>query len=139
MVIPAATCTSPEVARVGPTQAELEAAGIAADVFAVPLHEVDRARLDGEDEGFVRILARKGKDEILGATIVAPHAGDLIAQVTQAMKSGIGLGVLGSVIFPYPSTAEALRKAADQHRRQRLTPRARRLFDLFFKVGRLLP
>jgi len=139
LLIPAATYTSPEVARVGPTASELQSAGVPVETLTVPFHDVDRARLDGDVEGFVSIFVREGKDQILGATIVAPHAGDLIAQVTQAMKLGIGLGALGDVIFPYPSTAEALRKAADQHRRKRLTPRTRRFFEFFFKVSRLLP
>lgn len=139
LVIPAATYTSPEVARVGPTSTELREKGIAAETVTIPFHDVDRARLDGDEEGFVQILVREGKDEILGATIVAPHAGDLIAQVTQAMKLKVGLGALGDVIFPYPTSAEALRKAADQHRRKRLTPRTRRFFHAFFKLSRLLP
>jgi pyruvate/2-oxoglutarate dehydrogenase complex dihydrolipoamide dehydrogenase (E3) component len=139
LVIPAATYTSPEVARVGPTSTELREMGIAAETVTIPFHDVDRARLDGDEEGFVQIHVREGKDEILGATIVAPHAGDLIAQVTQAMKLKVGLGALGDVIFPYPTTAEALRKAADQHRRKRLTPRTRRFFHTFFKLSRLLP
>jgi pyruvate/2-oxoglutarate dehydrogenase complex dihydrolipoamide dehydrogenase (E3) component len=139
LVIPAATYTSPEVARVGPTSRELQEGGIAAETVTVPFHDVDRARLDGDEEGFVQIHVREGKDEILGATIVAPHAGDLIAQVTQAMKLKVGLGALGDVIFPYPTTAEALRKAADQHRRKRLTPRTRRFFHTFFKLSRLFP
>ena len=139
LVIPAATYTSPEVARVGPTSTGLREKGIAAETVTIPFHDVDRARLDGDEEGFVQIHVREGKDEILGATIVAPHAGDLIAQVTQAMKLKVGLGALGDVIFPYPTTAEALRKAADQHRRKRLTPRARRFFHTFFKLSRLLP
>ena len=139
LVIPMATYTRPEVARVGPTRSELQARGISSQTLTVPFHEVDRARLDGDEEGFVKIHVREGKDQILGATIVAPHAGDLIAQVTQAMKLGIGLGALGSVIFPYPTTAEALRKAADQHRRKRLTPRTRSFFEAFFKISRWLP
>jgi pyruvate/2-oxoglutarate dehydrogenase complex dihydrolipoamide dehydrogenase (E3) component len=139
LVIPAATYTSPEVARVGPTLSELRASGARVETLTVPFHDVDRARLDGDEEGFLQIHVREGRDEILGATIVAPHAGDLIAQVTQAMKLKVGLGALGDVIFPYPTTAEALRKAADQHRRKRLTPRTRRFFHTFFKLSRLWP
>jgi len=139
LVIPAATYTSPEIARVGPTVREFGEAGVAVETITIPFHEVDRARLDGDEEGFVQVHVREGKDEILGATIVAPHAGDLIAQMTQAMKLGVGLEKLGDVIFPYPTTAEALRKAADKYRRRRLTPRTRRFFDLFFRVSRLLP
>lgn len=139
LVIPAATYTSPEVARVGPTAAELTGAGNRVETLTVPFREVDRARLDGDEEGFVQVHVKEGKDEILGATIVAPHAGDLIAQITQAMKLGNGLAALGDVIFPYPTSAEAIRKAADQHRRKRLTPRAQRFFSAFFKLSRLLP
>ena len=139
LLIPSATYTSPEVARVGPTLQDLRDSGLAVETVTVPFHEVDRAKLDGDEGGFVRLHLRKGGDEILGATIVAPHAGDLIAQVTQAMKQGVGLERLGDVIFPYPTTAEALRKAADRHRRRRLTPGARRLFGLFFRLSRRLP
>lgn len=139
LVVPSATFTSPEVARVGSTEAELTAAGTPIETLIVPFQEVDRARLDGDTEGFVQVHVREGTDEILGATIVAPHAGDLITQITQAMKLGVGLEALGSVVFPYPTIAEAIRKIADQHRRKRLTPRAQRLFSVFFKLSRLLP
>jgi pyruvate/2-oxoglutarate dehydrogenase complex dihydrolipoamide dehydrogenase (E3) component len=139
LVIPACTYTSPEVARVGPTTLEFRETGVEVETITIPFDDVDRARLDGEDEGFVQVHVRKGRDDILGATIVAPHAGDLIAQVTQAMKLGAGLETLGDVIFPYPTTAEALRKAADKYRRRRLTPRALRIFEFFFKVSRMLP
>ena len=138
-VIPAATYTSPEVARVGPTIRELGEAGVVSETVTVPFHDVDRARLDGDEEGFVQIHVRLGKGEILGATIVAPHAGDLISQVTQAMKLGVSLEALGDMIFPYPTTAEALRKAADKFRRRKLTPRTLRFFEIFFRVSRLFP
>jgi pyruvate/2-oxoglutarate dehydrogenase complex dihydrolipoamide dehydrogenase (E3) component len=136
LVIPWATYTSPELARVGMSPAEAKGAGVAIDTVTVALDDVDRARLDGATDGFVRIHVREGSDEIVGATIVAPHAGDLIAQVAQAMTLGIGLDKLSGVVFPYPTTAEALRKAADARRRERLTPRTRRLFGLFFRVWR---
>ena len=139
LVVPAAIYTSPEVARVGPTLRELREEGVVVETLTVPFSDVDRARLDGDGEGFVQIHLREGRDEILGATIVAPHAGDLIAQVTQAMKLGVGLDELGEVIFPYPTTAEALKKAADRYRRRRLTPRARRIFRLFFRLWRRMP
>jgi pyruvate/2-oxoglutarate dehydrogenase complex dihydrolipoamide dehydrogenase (E3) component len=139
LVIPAATYTSPEVARVGPTVAELQSSGIPFETVTVPFHDVDRARLDAEEAGFVQMHIKDGKDEILGATIVAPHAGDLISQVTQAMKLGIGLEKLGDVIFPYPTTAEALRKTADKYRRRKLTARTLRIFQYFFRVSRFLP
>jgi pyruvate/2-oxoglutarate dehydrogenase complex dihydrolipoamide dehydrogenase (E3) component len=139
MVIPAATYTSPEVARVGPTLQQLAEKRVAVETVTIPFTDVDRARLDGDEEGFVQVHLRQGSDHILGATIVSPHAGELIAQVTQAMALRVGLEKLGDIIFPYPTTAEALRKAADKKRRGKLTPRTVRLFNLFFKVRRLLP
>jgi pyruvate/2-oxoglutarate dehydrogenase complex dihydrolipoamide dehydrogenase (E3) component len=139
LVVPAAIYTSPEVARVGPTLRELREEGVAVETLTVRFSEVDRARLDGDEEGFLQLHLREGKDEILGATLVGPHAGDLISQVTQAKKLGLGLAKVGEVIFPYPTTAEALRKAADLYRRRRLTPGARRLFDLIFRVTRRMP
>jgi pyruvate/2-oxoglutarate dehydrogenase complex dihydrolipoamide dehydrogenase (E3) component len=91
--------------------------------------EVDRAVLDGETEGFVRIHVRQGTDRILGATIVARHAGDMIAEVTLAMAGGLGLGTLARTIHPYPTQAEAIRKTGDAWYRTRLTPFLKTLFD----------
>lgn len=139
LVIPWATYTSPELARVGLSAEEARERGIGIQTVTIPLEEVDRARLDGDTEGFLRVHVRSGGDEILGATIVAPHAGELISQVAQAMTAGTGLDALSDVVFPYPTVAEALRKAADAHRRRKLTHRARRAFRLFFRVWRHLP
>lgn len=133
LVIPWATYTSPEVAHVGLPAAEAAKRGDV-DTITVPFHDVDRAKLDGEEEGFVRVHLKKGTDQIVGATIVAEHAGDLISQVTQAMSAGIGLGKIGDTIFPYPTRAEALRKAADQWRRTKLTGTAKRAFAAFFRL-----
>jgi len=138
LVIPWCTYTSPELARVGLSAAEAAEAGVEIETVTIGLDEVDRSRLDGAADGFVRIHLRQGTDRIVGATIVAPHAGDLIAQVAQAMTLRIGLEKLSGVVFPYPTTAEALRKAADARRRTRLTPRTQRLFALFFAVWRRL-
>jgi len=134
LVIPWCTYTSPELAHVGITADEARQRGPEVDTVTVPLAEVDRARLDDETEGFLRIHLRAGTDEILGATLVAGHAGDIISQVTQAMTAGIGLGTLGETIFPYPTQAEVVRRAADQWRRRKLTPFAKRAFALFFRV-----
>ena len=139
LIIPAATYTSPEVARVGPTVDELRAGGTEVETVSVPLHDVDRARLDGDEDGFLMVHLRPGSDTILGATLASAHAGDLISQITQAMYQGIGLEQLGDMIFPYPSTAEIIRKAADAYRRRKLTPRARAFFQRFFQISRLLP
>lgn len=84
------------------------------------------------------IHLKKGSDPILGATVVAPNAGDQISQLTQAMTRGIGLLKLGDVIYPYPTLASAIGKAADAHRRNKLTPGTRRLFKLFFRAWRRL-
>jgi pyruvate/2-oxoglutarate dehydrogenase complex dihydrolipoamide dehydrogenase (E3) component len=89
--------------------------------ITIPLEDVDRARLDGETEGFLRLRLKRGSDAILGATLVAGHAGEIISQITTAMVAGIGLNRLGSTIFPYPTTAEAIRKAADAHGRSGLS------------------
>ncbi|MBL9190144.1 MAG: mercuric reductase [Opitutaceae bacterium] len=129
LTIPWATYTSPEVAHVGLTPAEAKNNGVAIDTFTQPLAKVDRAILDGEDEGFVRIHVRQGTDEILGATIVAAHAGDLIGEISLAMTHRIGLGAIGAAIHPYPTQAEAIRKVGDLYNRTRLTPTVQRLFS----------
>ncbi|MDT8370357.1 MAG: FAD-dependent oxidoreductase, partial [Longimicrobiales bacterium] len=135
LVIPSATYLEPEIARVGATAAELDEAGTPFESVRVDFDHVDRAFLEGTT-GFVLVHLAEGKDEILGATVVAENAGDLIAQLSQAMTLDIGLTRLGDVIFPYPTVAEALRKAADARRREQLTPRTKKLFDLFFRVWR---
>jgi pyruvate/2-oxoglutarate dehydrogenase complex dihydrolipoamide dehydrogenase (E3) component len=96
--------------------------GIPADTFVRRMNEVDRAIVDGEEEGFVKIHVRKGTDKILGATIVARHAGEMINEITLAMVGNIGLGALSNVIHSYPTQAEAVKQAADAYNRTRLTP-----------------
>ena len=85
------------------------------------------ARAEGATEGFVRIRTRAGSDQIVGATIVGRHAGDLISEISVAMAGGLGLGRLASVIHPYPTRAEAIRQLGDAYNRTRLTPRLREL------------
>ncbi len=118
LVVPWCTYTSPELGRVGLSLAEGRARG--ADVFEVPFSSVDRAVLDGEAEGFVRVLAKRGR--ILGATAVGADAGDIVGAVGLAMSRGLGLGDLSSAVFPYPTRLEALRKLGDAYNRTRLTP-----------------
>ena len=89
---------------------------------------MDRAILDGEAEGFAKILVKAGTDKILGATIVARHAGEMISEVSLAMVAGLGLGKLGAVIHPYPTQAEAIKGVTNLYNRSRLTPRLKRLF-----------
>lgn len=139
LIVPAATYLHPEIARVGPTRGELESAGQRVETVRMDLDDVDRARLDGETRGFVMVQLREGSDEILGATVVATNAGDLISQITQAMNQGRGLLSLGDMMYPYPTVASSLGRAADAHRRKKLTPRTLRFFDLFFRLARRLP
>ena len=128
LTIPWATYTSPEIAHVGLYESDAKAKGIEIVTFTQHFSEVDRAILDGETEGFVRIHLRKGTDEIVGASIVAEHAGDMISEIAVAMTNKIGLGGIANTIHPYPTQAEAIRKVGDQYNRTRLTPRVKSLF-----------
>lgn len=131
LTIPWATYTSPEIAHVGLYEKEATTKGIEVDTYTQELSKVDRAILDGETDGFVRIHVRKGTDEIVGATVVAAHAGDLIGELTLAMKGNLGLKTIGATIHPYPTQAEAIRKTGDLYNRTRLTPFVKRLFALW--------
>lgn len=128
LVMPWCTYTSPEIAHVGLYEHQAREQGIAVDTFVQELHDVDRAILDGEDDGLVKVHVKKGTDTIVGATIVASHAGDLISEISLAMTHGLGLQKIGSTIHPYPTQAEAIRKLGDQFSRTRLTPFVKRLF-----------
>jgi pyruvate/2-oxoglutarate dehydrogenase complex dihydrolipoamide dehydrogenase (E3) component len=122
LTIPWCTYTDPEIAHVGVYVKEAREEGFGMKTFTVPMSDVDRAVLDGEEEGFVKIHVREGTDTILGATIVARHAGEMINEISLAMVAGIGLKTLSKVIHSYPTQAEAIRKAADAYTRTRLTP-----------------
>lgn len=128
LLIPWSTYTSPEIAHVGTYEHTAAEEGIELDTFTVPFEDVDRAILDGETEGFVRIHVKKGSDQIIGATIVAEHAGDLISSLTLAMKNKVGLGSIASTIHPYPTQAEAIRRAGDAYNRTRFTPTIAKVF-----------
>jgi pyruvate/2-oxoglutarate dehydrogenase complex dihydrolipoamide dehydrogenase (E3) component len=125
LVIPWCTYTDPEIAHVGLYVREANQQGIPVKTFTIPMHEIDRAVTDSEDGGFVKVHVRERTDQILGATIVARHAGDMINEITLAMVAGIGLRTLSRVIHAYPTQAEAIRRAADAYNRTRLTPRIR--------------
>jgi pyruvate/2-oxoglutarate dehydrogenase complex dihydrolipoamide dehydrogenase (E3) component len=127
LVVPWCTYTDPEVAHVGVYPEQAPGRG-GVRTFTQPLAEVDRAVLDGETAGFVKLHVGAGSDRILGATIVARHAGEMISEVTLAMAGGIGLGAIAQTIHPYPTQAEAIRKVADAYNRARLTPRVSSLF-----------
>lgn len=130
LLVPWATYTSPELAHVGMYEQDATRAGIKFDVYEQSLAEVDRAILDGQEAGMVRALVKKGTDKILGATVVAEHAGDLISELTLAMQHGIGLAQIGATIHPYPTQADAIRKLGDQYNRSKLTPRNRKVLGI---------
>ena len=122
LTIPWCTYTDPEIAHVGLYVRQANEQGIPVRTFTVPMHEVDRAILDGEQTGFVKIHVAQRSDRILGATIVASHAGEMINEITLAMVAGIGLNTLANVIHAYPTQAEGIRQAANACSRTRLTP-----------------
>ncbi len=134
LVVPRCTYTSPELAHVGLDRAEARRRGLAVEMIDVPLGENHRAMIDGEGEGLLRVLLRRGKDRVLGATVVSSGAGDLIAPLSLAVTHGVGLSRFASTILPYPTRAEALRKAANQWRATRFTPLAQRLFARWFRL-----
>lgn len=132
LVVPWCTYTEPEVAHVGHSEQEAREAGLAVETVTVNLSEVDRAVLDGEEEGFVRLHVDPGSGRILGATIVAAHAGELIGEVSLLMKAGLGLGAVAGAIRPYPTRSEVLKKAAQAWRKTALTPGKRALLKKLF-------
>ena len=125
LVIPWCTYTDPEISHVGMYVREANRKGIPVKTFTVPMHQIDRAITDSEEIGFVKIHIRDGTDKILGATIVARHAGEMINEITLAMVADIGLCTLAKVIHAYPTQAEAIREAAKAYVRTRITTRLR--------------
>ena len=136
LTIPWCTYTDPEIAHVGMYERDAREKGIEIETFLRPLKDVDRAIADGEEEGFVKIHVRKGTDKILGATIVARHAGEMISELTLAILGNLGLRTLSSVIHCYPTQAEAIKQAADAYSRTRLTPFVKGLFNRWLAWGR---
>jgi pyruvate/2-oxoglutarate dehydrogenase complex dihydrolipoamide dehydrogenase (E3) component len=122
LTIPWCTYTDPEIAHVGLYVKQARQRGIPVKTFTVPMHDVDRAIADGEEDGFVKLHVREGSDTILGATVVASHAGEMINGISLAMVAGIGLRTVARVIHTYPTQAEAIRMAANNYTRTRLTP-----------------
>jgi pyruvate/2-oxoglutarate dehydrogenase complex dihydrolipoamide dehydrogenase (E3) component len=125
VVFPSCTYTDPEIARVGLSVREANRLGIPVKTFTIPMHEIDRAIADSETAGFVKVHVRERTDRILGATIVARHAGDMINGITLAMVARFGLRRLSRVLHAYPTQADAIRQVADAYNRTRLTPRVR--------------
>src|SRR5438874_8994021 len=135
-VVPWCTYSDPEVAHVGRGEKEAQQKNLDYDLFVVPLEDVDRAVIESEEAGFAKILTAKGSDKILGAIIVAPHAGDLLHEFVLAMKAGIGLGRIASTIHAYPTFAELARKAGDKYNRTRLTPTTKKFFTWLYERAR---
>jgi pyruvate/2-oxoglutarate dehydrogenase complex dihydrolipoamide dehydrogenase (E3) component len=133
LTIPWCTYTDPEIAHVGLYVRQARERGIPVKTFTIPMHDVDRAIADDEEAGFVKIHVKERTDRILGATIVARHAGEMINEITLAMVAGIGLGTLARVIHAYPTQAAAIKKAADAYNRTRLTPTIQSLLRLWWK------
>jgi pyruvate/2-oxoglutarate dehydrogenase complex dihydrolipoamide dehydrogenase (E3) component len=132
-VVPRVTYTDPEIATVGLTEVEAQAQGMAYEITRYDLDDLDRAIAEGEAHGFVKILTVPGKDRILGAIIVAPHAGEMIAELVLAMKHNMGLRKIMQAVHSYPTWAEANKYAAGQwglaRQPERLQRLAKRWFD----------
>lgn len=132
LVIPWCTYTDPEVAHVGITPSDAHQNGVALDTIRIGMDSVDRAVIEGETEGFLKVHLARGTDRMLGATIVCKNAGEMIGEITLAISKGMGLKAIASVIHPYPTRSDAIRKAADAYNRTRLTPPLRRVLERFF-------
>jgi pyruvate/2-oxoglutarate dehydrogenase complex dihydrolipoamide dehydrogenase (E3) component len=128
LTIPWCTYTDPEIAHVGMYERDAREKGMEVESYVRLLKDVDRAIADGEEEGFVKVHVKKGTDKILGATIVARHAGEMISEVTLAIVANVGLKKIGQVIHPYPTQGEAIKQAADAYNRTRLSPFIKGLF-----------
>lgn len=121
LIIPWCTYTVPEIAHVGMYEADAKIQGIEIETYTFNMNEVDRAVLDGEEEGFARIHVKKGSDRILGVTIVAAHAGDMINEFTVLMRGGLGAKLIAGTIHPYPTQAEVNRKVVNLWRKAHFT------------------
>jgi pyruvate/2-oxoglutarate dehydrogenase complex dihydrolipoamide dehydrogenase (E3) component len=135
LVMPWVTYTDPEIAHVGLSEHDAQQQGLQFGTIKIQMSSVDRAIADGETAGFLQIIHRQNSDEILGATIVASHAGEMISEITTAMVNKIGLSKLSSVIHPYPTQADCIKKAADAYRRTLLTPRTKKILGLLTKFS----
>jgi pyruvate/2-oxoglutarate dehydrogenase complex dihydrolipoamide dehydrogenase (E3) component len=132
LIMPWCTFTEPEIAHVGIYEEEAKKKGLEVETYTYKLNEVDRAILDGEDEGFARLHIQKGTDKVLGATVVAAHAGDLISEFTVLMKAGAGAKVMAGTIHPYPTQAEVNKKVVNLWRKAHFTERQKNILRKWF-------
>jgi pyruvate/2-oxoglutarate dehydrogenase complex dihydrolipoamide dehydrogenase (E3) component len=133
LVVPWCIYTDPEIAHVGLSEDEARSRGLKITTLTQELSGVDRAVLDGESAGFVKVHVLKGSGRIVGATIVASHAGEMISELTLAIFGRIRLNAIAEVIHPYPTQAEAIKKLADAYNRSRLTANLKRLLSAYFR------
>lgn len=131
-VVPWCTFTDPEVARVGLNEKEAQEKGNPYDVYTYSMGDLDRAVCDREDQGFIKVVTKKGSDRILGATLVGPHAGDLIHEMVLAMQQNIGLKKIAAMIHVYPTLAEISKRVADTFQATRLSPKIKNLLKRYF-------
>ncbi|MCH2581732.1 MAG: FAD-containing oxidoreductase, partial [Planctomycetes bacterium] len=136
LLIPRCSYPAPELAHVGYSPEYARSAGFEVDTLTVPMAENDRAVLDGEETGFLRLHLRRGSDRMLGATVVSSHAGELISEISLAITHKLGLRKLGGVIRPYPTRGEVLSRACGQWQRGRLGPGLSKILETFFGIFR---
>jgi pyruvate/2-oxoglutarate dehydrogenase complex dihydrolipoamide dehydrogenase (E3) component len=130
--MPWCTFTDPEIAHVGIYEKDAKEKGLEVETYTYKLDEVDRAILDGDDEGFARVHIQKGTDKILGATIVASHAGDMISEFSVAMKTGGGAKLIAGTIHPYPTQSEVNKKVINLWRKAHFTQRTKGVLTKLF-------
>ncbi|MCU0758927.1 MAG: FAD-dependent oxidoreductase [Steroidobacteraceae bacterium] len=136
LVVPWCTYTDPELAQVGATRRELEAAGRPFDAFRFAFADLDRGRTDGDAAGWAEVRVARGSDRLLGATVVGRDAGEQLAPLVVLMTLRQGLGALGSLVLPYPTRSEYLRRLVDAWNRTRLTPRTAGLLSWWLRRSR---
>jgi len=136
LVVPWCTYTDPEIAHVGLYESDAKKLGIEVVTLTESLSENDRAILEGKEEGFVRVHLKKGSDKILGATIVAAHAGEMLSIFTLAITTGKGLSSLGNIIYPYPTQSEIIKRVANAYMATKLTPQVKKLLSFIVKLKR---
>lgn len=132
LIMPWCTFTEPEIAHVGMYEKDAKEKGLAVETYTFKMDEVDRAILDGEDDGFARVHIEKGSDKILGATIVAAHAGEMISEFSVLMKAGLGAKTIAGTIHPYPTQAEVNKKVVNLWRKAHFTQRTKNLLVKLF-------
>jgi pyruvate/2-oxoglutarate dehydrogenase complex dihydrolipoamide dehydrogenase (E3) component len=136
LVIPWTTYTDPEIAHVGVQEREAKERGLLVETLTVPLAEIDRAVLDGETAGFACLHVDPRGGRILGATVVARHAGEMLGEVVLAMTEGLPAGALSRTVHAYPTQAEVWKRLGDAYNRTRLKPWILRLFERYFHCRR---